>query len=125
MMELIEIMHSLSEIMSLNFPSTLLLMYSSVSFTESQDYKNEKESHLSQLPECLSQKEGINISGIQKLTFLRPSNHAISLSEFLPPCLGRATSGSETFFPLLLRGCSLHLISDMYHKSFRTTAHNY
>ena len=42
-MELIEIMHSLREIMSLNFPGTLLLTYSSASFAESQDYKNEKK----------------------------------------------------------------------------------
>ena len=42
-MELIEITHSLSEIMSLNFTGTLLLTYSSASFAESQDYKNEKK----------------------------------------------------------------------------------
>ena len=47
MMELIEITHSLSERMSLNFPSPLLLTYSSTSLTESQNYKDEKESHLS------------------------------------------------------------------------------
>ena len=46
-MELIEIMHSLGDIMSLNFPGTLPLTYSSASFAESQDYKNEKESYLS------------------------------------------------------------------------------
>ena len=43
LMELIEITHSLREIMSLNFPGTLLLTYSSASFAESQDYKNEKK----------------------------------------------------------------------------------
>lgn len=56
LMELIEITHSLSEIMSLNFPGTLPFMYPSgtlpfmypsANFAESQDYKNEKESHLS------------------------------------------------------------------------------
>ena len=47
LMQLIEITHSLSEIMSLVFPGTLPLMYPSASFAESQDYKNEKESHLS------------------------------------------------------------------------------